>query len=189
MFNKFIENFLTIDECDYLISLGKSMELKKMQSAIVKNGKLVEDFIEYSGNKRTGGYFTNELLDNPIVKSMSNNIILLSNALKPCKGIDYTKIKYYSFNRYTSGDFLDWHADSHEILEGATITFILQLNDNYDGGDVKYIINEIEYKLPKKIGSVFVFDSQIQHSVSNVESGFRYSLNVWPSSKKIISLL
>ena len=32
-------------------------------------------------------------------------------------------------------------------------------------------------------GSIFIFDSNIDHNVNVVESGVRYSMNAWPSSK------
>jgi predicted 2-oxoglutarate/Fe(II)-dependent dioxygenase YbiX len=55
------------------------------------------------------------------------------------------------------------------------------LNDDYDGGEIMYVVEGFEYSVPKKQGSIFIFDSNILHSVNKVNSGFRYSLNVWPS--------
>ena len=55
------------------------------------------------------------------------------------------------------------------------------MNDQYEDGDVKYIVNEIEHSVPKKEGSVFIFDSNIVHSVKEITSGVRYSINVWHS--------
>jgi hypothetical protein len=87
-----------------------------------------------------GCYFTDELLNLPILKTLTDKIVDLSNELKPYNGIIYNGVSKYSFNRYGAGDFLDWHPDSHEILNGATITYIIQLNNNYDGGEVQYSI-------------------------------------------------
>jgi predicted 2-oxoglutarate/Fe(II)-dependent dioxygenase YbiX len=105
----------------------------------------------------------------------------LSNELNPYNGIVYNGVPKYSFNRYGVGDFLDYHSDNHEILNGATITFVIQLNDDYDDGDLKYSINEVEYTVNKKQGSIFVFDSNLLHSVNTITNGLRYSINVWPS--------
>jgi|688.fasta_scaffold251665_3 hypothetical protein len=181
MFTRYIENFLTSDECITLIKLGESTNLTQMKSSLVVNGKVLSENTEYSGNKRMGTYFTNGLLDLPILKELTDKIITLSNELNPYNGITYNRIHNYSFNRYGEGDFLDWHPDSHEIVNGATITYIIQLNDQYEDGDVKYIVNEIEHSVPKKEGSVFIFDSNIVHSVKEITSGIRYSINVWPS--------
>lgn len=181
MFIKYIENFLTKEECDQIILLGESVGLIQMKSSLIVNGELVEENVSYNGNKRMGCYFLDDLLENELLKNVTNKIVELSNNLNPFKGLYYTTVPSYSFNRYGEGDFLDWHADNDEILNGATITFIIQLNDEYEGGYVKYITNKINHTTPKKTGSVLVFDSNIAHSVDEVIKGTRYSLNVWPS--------
>jgi predicted 2-oxoglutarate/Fe(II)-dependent dioxygenase YbiX len=181
MFIKYIENFLTEEECKSIIELGNSTKLIEMKSSLFVNGKLMEENHEWKVNKRTGCCFSNELLNLPILKNLTDKIINLSNELNPLNGITYNGVSKYSFNRYGVDDFLDWHSDSHEILAGATITYIIQLNDNYQNGDVKYMINDVEYVVRKKMGSVFIFDSNIRHSVDKVFSGERYSVNVWPS--------
>jgi len=181
MFIKYIENFLTKEECKQIILLGESVGLIQMKSSRIINGKLIEENVNYSGNKRMGCYFYDDLLENELLKNITNKIIELSNNLNPFKGLYYTKVPKYSFNRYGEGDFLEWHSDKHEILNGATITFIIQLNDEYEGGYVKYITDKTNHIIPKKTGSVLIFDSNIVHSVDEVIKGTRYSLNVWPN--------
>jgi Rps23 Pro-64 3,4-dihydroxylase Tpa1-like proline 4-hydroxylase len=189
MFYKFIENVLSKEECDFIISIGEDNGLRQMKSVTIVNGMMMEDVHDWDGNKRMGGYFKDDILLDSRIKSISDKILLISNQLNPFNGIRYTSIPSYSFNRYSSGDFLNWHKDSHEIMHGATITFIIQLNDNYEGGLVKYNINKVDYSVPKKLGSVFIFDSNILHSVDKIESGLRYSVNVWPTSIKKFSLI
>ena len=189
MFFKFIENFLTKEECDKLILMGESIDLIQMKSSLVINGKVITENADYSGNKRMGCYFTNEMLEDAFIKEISKKIINLSNEINPFNGITYTDIFKYSFNRYGIDDFLDWHPDKHELINGATITYIIQLNDDYENGEVKYLINDIEYSVPKKTGSIFIFDSNISHSVVKITNGNRYSINVWPMSKIIKSLI
>jgi hypothetical protein len=183
MFTKYIENFLTNSECDDIISLGESIGLNPMKSTLIENGKIIDANIPYKGNKRTGGFFQNEMLEIPVIKNLSNKIIDLSNELNPFKGIVYNRIPKYSFNKYETDDFLDWHSDGHEILNGATLTYLIQLNDDYEEGYVKYIINGIDYKVNKKKGDIFVFDSNISHTVEKITKGTRYSINVWPASE------
>ena len=105
MFNKFISNFLTIDECNFLISLGESTGLQQMKSSKIVNGTLVESEIEYSGNKRMGCYFINDVLLDPKLLSISDKVVSLSNQINPYKGITYTNIPKYSFNRYNKHIF------------------------------------------------------------------------------------
>lgn len=183
MFVKYIEDFLTHSECDYIIELGKSIGLDKMTSAKFVNGIYTETTLNETTNKRKGCYFVNDTLHLTHIKSISERIINKLNELKPFNGIEYIDVAKYSFNEYSSGDFLDWHSDSHEIMYGASTTIIFQLNDDYENGDVIYMIDGIEYNLPKKKGSIFIFDSNILHCVDKLNSGVRYSLNVWPSKK------
>lgn len=189
MFNKFIENFINKSQCEYLIDLGESIGLDRMLSSRAKNNKIIEEGMVYEGNKRLGCYFLKDTLNLSHIKSLSDKIINLSNELNIFKGIEYTNIPKYSFNKYSAGDFLHRHSDTHEILNGATITYILQLNDDYVDGDIKYVIEGIEYAVPKKMGSVFIFDSNIPHSVDVISSGNRYSINAWPSSNKKLNIL
>jgi predicted 2-oxoglutarate/Fe(II)-dependent dioxygenase YbiX len=51
------------------------------------------------------------------------------------------------------------------------------------------MLNEDEHFVEKKQGSVFIFDSNIQHSVDKVTFGERFSLNVWPRKKIKKSLI
>lgn len=189
MFVHYIENFLTKKKCELIIDFANSFQLIQMKSSKFINGKLLDENIEYDGNKRSGCYFMNESLELPLFKELSENIIKLSNDINPYKGIEYNEINKFSFNSYSKGDFLEWHSDKHEILSGATLTYILQLNDDYENGEIKYIINDTEYIVKKKVGSIFVFDSNILHSVAEVTKGNRYSINVWPSKSIKKSLL
>lgn len=181
MFTKYIENFLSDDECDFIVSLGETIDLKRITSTYIVGGKITIADTIYAGNKRVGGHFNGEILEIPAIKNLSDKIIKLSNRLTPFKGVVYNSVSSYTFNRYEVGDFLNWHSDGHEILNGATLTYIIQLNDNYEDGHVKYIINNVEHNVIKKKGSVFVFDSNIRHSVEKITSGTRYSINVWPT--------
>ena len=183
MFYKFIDNFLTIDECNFIIDLGNSIGLKKMTSSKFVNGVYTETALNEYTNKRMGCYFVNDILRLSKVKAITNKTITKLNELKPFNGIEYIGVPKYSFNRYSNGDFLDWHSDSHEIMYGASSTVIFQLNENYEGGDIVYIIDGVEHRIPKKQGSIFIFDSNILHCVNKITNGIRYSLNVWPSGE------
>jgi predicted 2-oxoglutarate/Fe(II)-dependent dioxygenase YbiX len=184
MFNIFIENFLSDELCDSLIQLGLHTELQVMTSAKIVNGKVIGDSkVNLYDNKRRGSYFDGDILNDKLFLELTDKLINTINQLKPFNGIEYTDISKYTFNEYGSGDFLNWHKDSHEVIYGATSTIIIQLNDNYSGGDVLYKIDNETFTIPKKKGSIFVFDSNIEHSVSKLESGIRYSMNAWPESK------
>jgi Rps23 Pro-64 3,4-dihydroxylase Tpa1-like proline 4-hydroxylase len=184
MYNVLIENFLTKEECEFIIQRGKDENLIEMKSSKIVNGLVVsENLADTYNNKRKGTYFVNEILTEDKIQDVTIKVLNQVNELKILNGIEYDGVPKYSFNEYSEGDFLNWHKDSHEIIYGATITLIIQLNDNYEGGEVMYRIDDVEYKVPKKQGSVFIFDSNLDHCVAKVNGGFRYSMNVWPSKK------
>ena len=183
MYTNFIEDFLSLEECNTIIELGKASGLEKMTSAKFVNGVYKEVILNEDTNKRKGCYFTDDILKNKLISSISEKTIQLLNTLKVLNGVEYTGVPKYSFNEYSAGDFLTWHSDSHEIMYGATLTVIFQLNSEYTDGDIMYTVEGLEYSVPKKTGSIFIFDSNILHSVKETKEGIRYSLNVWPSSK------
>ena len=190
MFNKLIENFITKEECELLIEKGINQGLIDMKSSKIVNGVVYnENISDTKNNKRKGTYFTDDTLVEPMMVELSQKIINKVNELKIFNGVQYQGVPKYSFNEYSPGDFLTWHKDSHEIIYGATITLIIQLNDDYDGGDIKYEIDEVEYTVPKKQGSVFIFDSNINHCVNELKTNKWYSMNVWPSKKIKMGLI
>jgi hypothetical protein len=184
MYHLLIEDFLTTGECNFLIERGLSENLIEMKSTKIVNGVVIDENItDTYNNRRKGTYFVNEALLEDKLKDLTTKLLNKINELKILNGIQYDGVPKYSFNEYSKDDFLNWHKDSHEIMYGATITIIIQLNDNYEGGEVMYRINDIEYKVPKKQGSIFIFDSNLEHCVDKIGSGLRYSMNVWPSKK------
>lgn len=182
--NFFVQNVLTSEECKLLIERGLQTDLQIMHSSKIVNGKVVkQDILKLDDNKRKGSYYFEDEMKEPIFTSLTDTLVSIINSTKIFNGIEYISIPKYTFNQYDGGDFLNWHKDSHEIINGATATIIIQLNDNYEGGEVMYRLDNIDYIVPKKAGSVFIFDSNIEHNVNVVESGVRYSMNAWPSSK------
>lgn len=190
MYSQLIENFITNEECEILIKLGLHNNLQKMTSVRVVNGNVIEtEEINEHTNKRMGCYFSGNQLDILPFSNITERIVNTLNKLKIYNNVVYTSIPKYTFNQYNVGDFLTIHQDNHEIKYGATTTVVIQLNDDYDGGEFIYVKNKIEYSVPKLKGSIFIFDSNINHLVNKVENGIRYSINVWPSSIKKVNLL
>lgn len=187
MYNRFIENFFSKQECEDIIEFSKTKKLIKLTSVYIdKDNNFIshKEEDEENKNRRNGTmYSESEIIKTPSLKKIYDRTIQYINDEPPYKGMSCDGIPKFTFNKYEKGDYLNHHFDGHEIELGATITIIYQLNDNYDGGDVTYIINDEELIVPKKQGSIFIFDSRIVHSVKKVKYGCRYSMNSWPVSK------
>ena len=96
--------------------------------------------------------------------------------------LDYEKSQF-QFTEYNKGDHFSWHIDTY----GEKITnydrycsLVIQLNDEYEEGNLELKITEGEVLTAEKgIGNLILFLSDIQHRVTPVKSGIRYTLVNW----------
>ena len=85
---------------------------------------------------------------------------------------------------YGESDFFDWHLDfgfgesSHRKL---SITVQLTKEDEYEGGDLQFMVNQNIVTAPRKQGTVVIFPSFILHRVTPITRGFRRSIVGWIS--------
>lgn len=84
----------------------------------------------------------------------------------------------YELLRYFEGQFYVEHTDSFKESPRA-ITFILSLNDDYEGGEISFFNRELTYKL--KQGSCIMFPSNFMypHEIRPIIKGTRYSIITW----------
>jgi PKHD-type hydroxylase len=86
--------------------------------------------------------------------------------------------------RYGKGDFFDWHLDfgAGEISDRKlSLTVQLSDPDEYEGGDLEFMINQNVVKAPREKGTVIVFPSFIMHRVTPITKGVRQSIVAWAS--------
>jgi hypothetical protein len=76
------------------------------------------------------------------------------------------------FHRFVEGDWFGKHNDTRE--ERLYAVGVL-LNDDFSGGDFK-LYNPNEYTLNKESGNAYIFDVGIDHEITHVLGGERYSL-------------
>ena len=99
----------------------------------------------------------------------------------------YKKGGFYSFHTDGKGDHLSTYDEpDNEFKHGNVrkLSMTVLLNDNYEGGEFQFatLNNEkCEIHTPEfnKIGSIVVFPSGMEHRVTPVTKGIRYSLVVW----------
>ena len=88
------------------------------------------------------------------------------------------------FNRYRSGQIMRQHHDHiHSLFDGnekgiAVLSFILNLNDDYEGADLFFWENHI---VPLGKGDIIMFPSLFlfPHGVTEAKKGKRYSAVSW----------
>ena len=87
-----------------------------------------------------------------------------------------------SFLKYENTGFYDWHTD-HCYQEPRTLSIVLMLNDDYDGGSLKFMCqkkqNILEVKAQKNRCIVWPSCFLFPHSVEPVSNGVRYTVISW----------
>mgnify|MGYP000091016613 FL=1 len=89
-----------------------------------------------------------------------------------------TKIKFRSikkqihFHKYVKGD---WFGKHNDIRENRLYAVGVLLNDDFSGGNFK-LYNPNEIILDKVIGNTYLFDVRIDHEITPILEGERYSL-------------
>jgi hypothetical protein len=87
--------------------------------------------------------------------------------------IQFKKIKkQIHFHTFIKGDWFGKHDD---IRDGRVYAIGVLLNDNFSGGDFK-LYNENETILNKVVGNTYIFDVRIEHEITPILEGERYSL-------------
>jgi PKHD-type hydroxylase len=167
---KIIENFLSIEECNDILS-KYSNELKlKIAETVNNNSKI---------RKSSVGWIEDLGVINERLK-----IILKSNF--NFNRAEVTGLGPFQFTEYKFGQFYDWHIDANnDVYKDRFISIVIQLNDTYDGGilEIKNIKGEL-IPIENKIGTLYIFNSRLLHRVTPVVDGVRYSLVNWISLVK-----
>jgi PKHD-type hydroxylase len=86
--------------------------------------------------------------------------------------------------RYSEGDFFDWHMDfGPGDISARKLSITVQLSDpdDYEGGDLEFMINHKYVKAPRDKGTIVVFPSFVQHRVTPITKGVRQSIVGWVS--------
>ena len=88
-------------------------------------------------------------------------------------GLKIVKLKeQIHFHKFVKGDRFEKHND---IKDRRVFGVGVLLNDNFEGGDFK-LYDKNEFILNKKIGNTYIFDVNIEHEITKILSGERYSL-------------
>jgi Rps23 Pro-64 3,4-dihydroxylase Tpa1-like proline 4-hydroxylase len=84
--------------------------------------------------------------------------------------------KGFQFTSYEVGEYYNWHTDSSN---GRYCSVVINLNDEYRGGDLELKIDDKIVKLDSGVGNAIIFLSNTEHRVVEVSNGTRYSLVNW----------
>lgn len=74
---------------------------------------------------------------------------------------------------------LPFHSDNHYMSEHLYRSCVIYLNDDYEGGYIRFKDIPLTYK-PKKFSAVF-FKSDMVHEITQIKNGIRFALPIWAS--------
>mgnify|MGYP000400657182 CR=1 FL=1 len=179
---KTIPNLFTKEECDLVLKF--SLENLTLNTAeTTGNNQSNYDKINHrKSNVAFYPYYEKfPFLLEKISKLINDNISV--------KGfdLDYDDTQF-QFTEYKIGDYFEWHTDNN----GKQITqcdrycsLVIQLNDDYEEGDLELKLSEDSTMVVEKgVGNTIIFLSNIEHRVTPVEKGNRYTLVNWVGLKE-----
>ena len=171
----FVENFLTKEECEYLIKTGKKQSLK--------------DATVFIGNKQLGKSSVRESNVSWIYPDDDTNWLFR----KLVDSITALNSQYFKFDLTGFNEGLQFtnyiapsghygaHIDSCFNTAIRKLSLTIQLSDpsDYEGGDLKLVTGSEPFVAKKTQGMLYAFPSYVLHEVTSVTKGERNSLVGW----------
>ena len=171
----------TPEECAKIISIG----LQNLEQAKVSSGEV---------ESKTRSSKVNFLIPSDDTRWIFERIKeVTDNVNDRLFNFDLRYFSNMQFTSYSTGDYYDWHMD---LLPGETqqlfarklsLSVILSNPLDHKGGELeinRHAKDGCEIALKPEQGAVVFFPSFIQHRVTPVSQGNRYSLVVWVEGDK-----
>lgn len=160
-----IDGFLTPGECMHFIELGEQIGFSEAVVTTDDGDQLLK---EARNNDRI--LYDNAELARSLFARALNFLPPLIDGWTPC-GFN----ERFRFYRYTSEQYFKWHQDgTHRpsTQEESFLTFIIFLNDGYEGGATQFGWEEVQ----PKAGMALLFPHRLRHQGARVMSGTKYVL-------------
>lgn len=178
-----LENFMTSEEIDFLESAAKSITVWDVtKSHVNENGTVVYD----------ADYWKDRVASRPSLDKNDPRIAPiiqgLFERLKPIIEDFYNVIVNptgTTIVRWLPGQFQNPHADK-ELHDGPDaglpndfpyydIASLFYLNDDYEGGELYFPLQNIQFKPKRGAAYFFPGDMNYVHGVTKIENGIRYT--------------
>ena len=179
--HKIIPNLLTKEECDLVLKFSLENLTLNTATTLSNNGSY------YETNRRKSNIAFYPYYEKfPFILEKISKLLQESISVKGFD-LDYNDTRF-QFTEYKIGDYFQWHTDSN----GKQITqcdrycsLVIQLNNEYEGGGLELKLSEDSTIIVEKgVGNTIIFMSNIEHRVTPVEKGNRYTLVNWVGLKE-----
>ena len=170
------DNAITPELCEFFIN---SMDWDSAQKGTIYGGVEKDEFVDDPEKRDTDVIFTDPF--DPIGSILQTRVALANRNAGWAMRID--EMQNVQVARYGKDGFYDWHRDTGVPDQGNRIrklSVVMMLSDpeSFEGGvlEIKDLHEPIE-KLGQ--GDIIVFPSYLEHRVTPVTAGVRYSAVGW----------
>lgn len=165
------EDFLSSEECDNIVEIGKS---KKIEKGVTGNNNL---------NKNRDSNISWLAPDNELVflyKKLTNVITSLNDKYFKFDLFGFTDGLQFTNYKAPSGKY-DEHVDRafNVIVRKLSVVILLSDVNDFKGGEFELITGDVPTELDMQKGKLFLFPSFILHRVKPIIEGERNSLVGW----------
>jgi hypothetical protein len=181
---KIIENFISQEDADEFISYINNNYLDNYKFSIGKRS-LEDKTYRYQANIPEDYQISDHKEMIPLIKKYSDKFLI------ECKDFFKDDFDLYQASfwmvRVEKGTRLPGHVDNHHGAEHLFRSGVIYLNDDYDGGHLRFFDHNLTH-MPKKL-SLVIFDSTYLHEVTNMVSGIRLALPLWATKNEAKCLI
>lgn len=165
-----LESFFTSNECEIILNYSlKNTELKK--ATVNSDASIIENI-----RKSSVAFLPYKIIFPNIIEKLEKELIKQVKI----KGYELSfENPMYQFTEYKTGEFYDWHTDVGDKKKNRYCSVVIQLTDEYTGGELELIDDNEIIKFKKGKGNLFIFLSNLNHRVTEIKSGCRYSIVTW----------
>lgn len=161
-----IDNFLTQKECEDLIIFSENMGYSEAEVSFMEGAKMMKGLrnnyrLLYEDAQLAADFWLKLAPFCP--QNLNENVIQ--------KGIN----EQFRFYKYENGQRFKRHIDgrfTRNAQEQSRITFMIYLNDDFEGGETSFD----NLKIIPKTGTALCFIHEIKHEGSAIKSGIKYVL-------------
>lgn len=160
-----IDNFWTKQECEDFIIMSETIGYTPATVTTEKGQKLVN---EVRNNNRV--IFNDDQLADKIWQELKS---FAPSQFGNSKAIGLNEL--FRFYKYQVGQQFKKHRDQSFIrndIEASYFTFLIYLNDNYEGGETTFN----DFVIQPKQGTALIFQHDLEHEGSSVKQGIKYVL-------------
>lgn len=163
---KFIPNFLTKKEIDYIMHDIDKRTFISFVSQKDHNGDALTHMHKYNG-----------------IVDIYDIVNRCKETISSIYGIQKEKIKEkqkeLSVVKWDAGTYLNLHVDDLGYVTDNHLPVHIYLNDDYEGGEISFPTHGLAVKPKAGDFNVFPGNMHYAHEVTKVLSGTRYTLPIW----------